>query len=84
VFEKLVASGTVTSYGMGTEDFHTGPVGRVTFYFTTPDAEAFDKADKAFDEAFDKNPALIGALQSMVDRQGHRDFLDRLRYINTK
>jgi hypothetical protein len=84
IFDKLLADGTVTSYGMGTEDFHSGKLGRVTFYFTTPDAAAFDKADKAFDEAFEKNPALSGALQSMVDREGHRDFLDRLNYMNNK
>jgi hypothetical protein len=84
VFEKLLADGVVTSYGMDTEDFHTQKLGRVTFYFTTPDASAFDKASKAFEEAFDKSPALGSALQSMVDRQGHRDFLDRLRYMSNK
>jgi hypothetical protein len=83
-FEKLLADGVVTSYGMDTEDFHTQKLGRVTFYFTTPDASAFDKASKAFDEAFEKSPALGSALQSMVDREGHRDFLDRLRYMSNK
>lgn len=84
IFEKLVADGTVSSYGMDMEDFHTQELGRVTFYFTTPDAAAFDKASKEFDEAFDKNPSLASALQSMVERKGHRDFLDRLRYMNNK
>lgn len=84
VCEKLLADGVVTSYGMDTEDFHTQKLGRVTFYFTTSDTAAFDKASKAFDEAFDKSPALGSALQSMVDRQGHRDFLDRLRYMRNK
>jgi hypothetical protein len=84
VFDKLVADGTVISYGMETEDFHTQKLGRVSFFFTTADASAFDTANKAFDETFDKSPALGSALQSMVDRQGHRDFLDRLRYMNNK
>jgi hypothetical protein len=84
VLEKLIADGTLTAYGMATEDFHTAKLGQVTFYFTTPDAASFDKAGKAIDDAFDKNPALIGALQSMTDREGHRDFLDRLRYMNNK
>ncbi|MGI9075676.1 MAG: hypothetical protein ACR2JB_31090 [Bryobacteraceae bacterium] len=84
VFEKLLADGSVTSYGMDAEDFHTQKLGRVTFYFTTPDAPAFDKANKAFDEAFEKSPALGSALQSMVDQEGHRDFLDRLRYMSNK
>ena len=46
--------------------------------------EEFDKAEKAFDEIFEKNPSLSSALQSMVEREGHRDFLDRLRYMNNK
>lgn len=84
VFEKLLADSVVTAYGMDTEDFHTQKIGRVTFYFTTADTSGFDKASKALDEAFDKNPAMATALQSMVDREGHRDFLDRLRYMNNK
>ena len=84
IYEKLLADGVVTSYGMDTEDSHTQKLGRVTFYFTTSDASAFDKASKTLDEAFDKTPALGSALQSMVDRQGHRDFLARLRYMRNK
>jgi len=85
VYEKLLADGTVPSYGMDTEDFHTQKLGRVSsFYFTTADASAFDKASKALNEALDKDPAVGSALQSMVDREGHHDFLDRLRYMNNK
>ncbi len=84
VCEKLLADGVLTSYGMETEDVHTQKLGRVTFYFTTRDAAGFDKASKAFDEAFDKSPALGTAVQSMVAREGHRDFLTRLRYMNNK
>jgi hypothetical protein len=84
IFEKLMADGAVTAYGMDTEDFHTGKIGQVTFYYTTPDAAAFDKASKAFDEAFDKNPAMGAALNSMVEHDGHRDFLDRLEYMSYK
>jgi hypothetical protein len=84
ILEKLLADGTVSSYGMDTEDFHTRELGRVTFFYTTPDAASFDKTSKAFDEAFDKSPALGSALRSMVEEKGHRDFLDRLRYMNNK
>jgi hypothetical protein len=84
LYEKLLADGVINSYGMDTEDFHTQKMGVVTFYFTTPDAASFDKASKAFDEVFEKTPALGSAFQSMLDREGHRDFLDRLRYMNNK
>jgi hypothetical protein len=68
VCEKLLADGVVTSYGMDTEDFHQQKLGRVTFYFTTSDASGIDKAGKAFDEAFDKNPALGVAFRSLTER----------------
>jgi len=82
--EKMLADGVITSYGIDTEDFHTEKLGRVTFHFTTSDTEAFDKASKALDEAFDKSPGLGTAFQSMVEREGHRDFLTRLRYMSNK
>ena len=82
--DKLVAEGVITAYAFATEDFHTGTVGRATLYFITPDSATFDKAGKAVDALLDKNPLLSGALQSMVDREGHRDFLDRVRYMSFK
>ncbi|MBV9404518.1 MAG: hypothetical protein JO211_04180 [Acidobacteriaceae bacterium] len=84
VMEKLIADGAVNAYGMATEDFHTGKMGLVTFYFTTPDATSFDKASKAMDAMFDASPSLNAAFRSMVDSEGHIDFLDRLRYMNSK
>ncbi|MGA2186716.1 MAG: hypothetical protein ABSH47_27195 [Bryobacteraceae bacterium] len=84
VFEKLVTDGVVTTYGFATEDYHTGKIGRVTFYFMLPDADALDKVDKALDEAFDKNPEYGMAFRSLVEREGHRDFLDRVRTMTNK
>lgn len=84
IFEKLLADGTVSSYGMDSEDFHTGKIGRVSLYFTASDAAGFDKASKAFDEAFEKNPAIAPALNSMVEAEGHRDYLDRIVYMVNK
>jgi hypothetical protein len=84
VCEKLLTDGVVTSYGMDAEDFHQQTLGRVTFFFTTSDASGIDKTGKGFDEAFEKNPALGAAFRSMVDREGHRDFLTSLRYMPIK
>jgi len=84
IYEKLLADGTITSYGMGTNDFHTGKMGVVSGWFTTADAASFDKASKTFDDELAKNPTLQGALMSLLDREGHRDILDRLRYANYK
>jgi hypothetical protein len=84
VCEKLLADGVISSYGLDTEDYHQDKLGLVMFYMTTPDADSFDKAGKAFDDAFDNNPALAAAFRSLVEREGHRDFLDRVRFMSVK
>ena len=84
VCDKLLADGVLTAYGLETEDYHQGKLGRVTFYMATKDASGVDKASKAFDEAFEKNPALGAAFRSLVERDGHHDFLDRVRFMSVK
>lgn len=83
-YEKLLADGVVTSYGLESEDFHSQDPGRVDFYVTTPDAESIDKVNDAINEVFEKNPALDGAFQSVAERKGHRDYLLRLRHMANK
>jgi hypothetical protein len=84
VYEKLLAEGVVTSYGLEGEDFHSDKLGRMDFYVTVPDAAALDKVDNAMDELFEKNPTLGPALRSMSEREGHRDYLMRVRYLKNK
>ena len=83
-FDKLLADGVVNSYSLDTEDFHTQKLGVVVFYFTTSDADGLDQVDKALDDAFAKVPTFGAAFRSLVEREGHRDFLDRVRYMTTK
>ncbi len=84
VLDKAMADGVIVSYGFATEDYHTGKLGRVTFYCMLPDADALDKLDKIMSDAFDKSPAYGEAFRSLVDREGHRDFLDRVRTMTNK
>jgi len=83
VLEKLLAEGTITSYGQLSEDYHTGKLGVVYDYITVPDAASLDKANKAFDEAFG-SPAVGDAMRALTEREGHRDYLTRLRYMMSK
>jgi hypothetical protein len=84
VLEKLLADGTINSYGELTEDYHQGKLGVVSDYFTTPDAASMDKANKALEDLFDNNAALGDAFQALAERDGHRDFLTRLRFMMNK
>jgi len=83
ILEKLLAEGAITSYGQLTEDYHTGKLGTVYDYITVPDAASLDKANKAFEDAF-SNPAIGDAIRALTEREGHRDFLVRLRYMTSK
>jgi hypothetical protein len=82
--EKLLAEGSITSYGMLTEDYHTQKMGMVYEYFTVPDAASLDKANKTLQDVFDNTPALGSAIQGLAERDGHRDFLTRLRFMVSK
>jgi hypothetical protein len=83
MFEKLLAEGSVTSYGQLTEDYHSGKLSVVYDYFTVPDAASLDKVNKAFDEVFSK-PGMGDAIQALTEREGHRDYMTRLRYMVSK
>ncbi|MGA7909385.1 MAG: hypothetical protein WCA16_18405 [Candidatus Sulfotelmatobacter sp.] len=82
--EKLLAEGTITSYGLLTEDYHQGKLGTIYEYFTVPDAASLDKANKAFDDAFSNNPAVGDAMRAVTEPEGHQDFLTRLRFMVSK
>jgi hypothetical protein len=84
ILEKLLAEGTITAYGLESEDYHQGKLGVIYEYFTVPDAASLDKANKALEDAFNSNPALGDAVRALADLHGHRDFLTRLRFMVSK
>jgi hypothetical protein len=84
LLDKLVADGTLTSYGQLREDYHTQGLGTVWEYFTVPDAASMDKVDKALEAAFESNPALGDAIRGAVEHDGHRDYINRIRYMVAK
>ena len=84
VLEKLLADGSITSYGELHEDSHQDKLGLVFDYITVPGAASMDKVNKAFDDALDSNPALRDAFRALTEPDGHRDFLTRLRYMVNK
>ena len=83
VLDKLLAEGTITSYGQLVEDYHQQKLGTIYDYFTVPDAASLDKANKVLEDLFE-GPALGDAFRAMTEREGHRDFLTRLRFMVSK
>jgi len=84
VFDKLVADGSVVSYSVSTEDYHTEKPGRVTLVYTAADASGLDKVDQALEAAFSKDNEIGPAIRSMTDGEGHRDFLLRVTHMEIK
>jgi hypothetical protein len=84
MLEKLLADGSITSYGQLTEDYHQDKLGTVFEYFTVPDAASMDKANKAFEDLFKNTPGLGEAVRGLTEPEGHRDFLTRLRFMVNK
>ena len=48
-----------------------------------PDAASLDKVNKEFDQVFSK-PGMLDAFQALTERDGHRDYMTRLRYMVSK
>lgn len=84
VMEKLLADGTITAYGILSEDYHTQPLGVVYEYVTVPDAASMDKVNKAFDDMFTQNPSYADAFRAVAEREGHRDYLTLIRFMMNK
>ena len=84
LFEKLLAEGVITSYGLLRENYHQQKLGTIYEYVTLPSAASFDQLDKAFEQAFKDNPAAGDAVRALTDREGHQDFLTRVRFMVSK
>lgn len=82
--DKLLADGTITSYGELVEEYHQGKMGVVYEYLTVPDAASMDKVNKTMERLFQDNPGLPGSIENYTSREGHRDFLARIRFMVNK
>ncbi len=84
VFEKLLADGSIVSYSVDSEEYHTQKPGHVSMVYTTADASGLDKVDQALEAAFSKDTEIGPAVRTMTDGQEHRDFLVRVTHMEIK
>jgi hypothetical protein len=84
VMEKLVADGSIVSYSVSSEDYHTEKPGLTSMIFTTADASGLDKADDALEAALGKDRALGPAVAALTDGEDHRDYLSRVTHMSIK
>jgi len=84
VLDKLVADGSLVSYSVGSEDYHTQKPGEVSLVYTAADASGLDKVDSAMDAAFAKDHSIGPALATLTDGDEHRDFLLHVTHMAIK
>jgi len=71
VYEKLLANGTITSYGLSVQELHGAGNWTHIGWYTMPDLGAVDTVEKATDAIF--TPELISEIAPMMDPSAHYD-----------
>jgi hypothetical protein len=77
ILEKLLADGSIVEYEVDEEAIHTQSPDTFWVFYLTQTAEGVDKVNAAIRAAAKGNPLLGPSMDSMVDWEPHRDFLDR-------
>jgi hypothetical protein len=84
VLEKELAAGSLVSYSVDTQDYHTETPGLAEVVSIATDATAVDKVDEAFESAFSKDTEIGPALGELTVRETHRDFLYHVTHMVVK
>lgn len=71
VYEKLLADGTITGYGMYTQELHGEPGWTHIGWYTTVDLGAVDAVDQAFQESF--TAEQMDEARTVMDWSEHKD-----------
>jgi hypothetical protein len=73
--EKLLAQGALHSYQIELERLHSADPDAFYVAIVANGADGIDKFDAAIDEMQKDNPAGAAGFSSLLEQQGHRDFL---------
>jgi hypothetical protein len=84
LLEKLQADGAIYSYEFDEEVIHSDDPNAFYMAIVTNGAEGLDKLTTALEESEKKDPAGMAGFGSLLDEQGHRDFLSRVDVMNHK
>jgi len=84
MLEKLLADGALHSYQIDEEVVHSTDPGLFHIAIIANGAEGLDKFHAALEENRKKNPAASAGFGSLLDTQGHRDFLAHVDFATHK
>lgn len=71
VYEKLLDDGTITGYGMYTQELHGEPGWTHLGWYTTADLGAIDAVGQAFESSFTEE--MMAEAMSVMDWSAHKD-----------
>ncbi len=89
VYEGLYKEGTILSYGMDVQAYHTEDPALRTAWIVVPNTEALDKVDAAFESAFERRTpeereAIANARRDITVQGSHRDSLHTIIHYSVK
>jgi len=71
IYDKLLADGTITGYGMYTQELHGEPGWTHLSWYTTADLGAIDSVGTAFEASFTEE--MMSEAMEVMDWSAHKD-----------
>lgn len=84
LLERLFADGALHSYSIDNEDIHSRNPDTFFIAIVANGADGIDKFNAAIDDDEKKNPAGWAGFGSLIDSDGHRDFLAHVDAMTNK
>ncbi len=89
VYDQLLADGTIVSYSLNTEYYHTEAPGLLTAWYLIEDMAMDEKVSAAFEAAWGKpdeidRKARQAYIRSLLVEGAHRDVMNRVLYYHAK
>lgn len=84
LLDKLQSDGAIYSYQIDEETIHSEDPNSFYMAIVTNGADGLDKLASALADSEKKDPAGMAGFGSLLDDQGHRDFLARVDLVNRK
>jgi hypothetical protein len=89
VYEQLLADGTIVSYSLSRQHFHTEQPGLMTTWYAIADMAMDEKVDAAFEAAWTGAGEIEGKARQALFREmtksgSHRDQMNRIIHLQVK
>lgn len=89
VYDKLLADGTIVSYSLSRQHYHTEKPGLMTTWYAIADMAMDEKVDAAFEASWGgldeiEGKARRALFREMMETGSHRDMMNRIIHLQAK